>query len=263
MCYMTATYSLQDNKLRLSASSRLDPETYQRVRAAGFSWAPRQEVFVASMWTPDREDLLVELCGDVEDEDSTTEERAEQRAERFEEYSENASRRAESADRAVRAIADHIPLGQPILVGHHSEARARKDAEKVQNGMRRIVDEMKRADYWKDRASASLHHARYLEKPAVRARRIKTIEADKRKQERRKADSEKYLKFWRKPGLTLEQARSVANYDHISCKFPLSEYPRELPASQYEGSMSLWTRWTAGSSTPNRPRPWRSPPTSG
>ena len=49
---ITATYSPDDNKIRLSASQRLDPDTYARVRAAGFIWAPKQGLFIAPMWTP-------------------------------------------------------------------------------------------------------------------------------------------------------------------------------------------------------------------
>src|SRR3990172_5821451 len=63
---MTATYSPDDNKLRLYASARLDADTYARVKAAGFIWAPKQELFVAPMWTPQREDLLIELCGAID-----------------------------------------------------------------------------------------------------------------------------------------------------------------------------------------------------
>ena len=65
----TATCSPDDNKLRLYASSRLDAETYERVKAAGFRWAPKQDLFVAPAWSPSREDLLIELCGEIEDED--------------------------------------------------------------------------------------------------------------------------------------------------------------------------------------------------
>lgn len=57
MTTITATYSPEDNKLRLYASTRLDAETYARVKAAGFVWAPRQELFVAPRWTPAREEL--------------------------------------------------------------------------------------------------------------------------------------------------------------------------------------------------------------
>ncbi|EPM1469630.1 TPA: hypothetical protein ACNTFD_005584, partial [Escherichia coli] len=35
-----ATYSPDDNKLRLYAASRLDPEMYKKVHDAGFRWAP-------------------------------------------------------------------------------------------------------------------------------------------------------------------------------------------------------------------------------
>jgi hypothetical protein len=43
----TATYSPEDNKLRLYSSTRLDRELYARVRGAGFIYAPKQGLFVA------------------------------------------------------------------------------------------------------------------------------------------------------------------------------------------------------------------------
>ncbi len=75
-----ATYSPDDNKLRLYAASRLDPETYKKVHDAGFRWAPKQALFVAPAWTPGREDVLLSLAGEIEDEDSTLAERQEARA---------------------------------------------------------------------------------------------------------------------------------------------------------------------------------------
>src|ERR1700681_2510606 len=117
----TATYSPEDNKLRLYSSTRLDRELYARVRGAGFIYAPKQELFVAPMWTPEREDLLIELCGEIDDEDTSLVERAEERADRFVDYKDKRIGDAERAHEAVSRIADHIPLGQPILIGHHSE----------------------------------------------------------------------------------------------------------------------------------------------
>lgn len=193
---LTATYSPEDNKLRLYASSRLDTETYERLKAAGIKWAPRQELFVAPMWTPAREDLLLELCSEIGDEDTSLVERAEERADRFSDYSDKRTSDADSALKAVSAIADGIPLGQPILIGHHSEARASKDAERIENGMRRAVQMWKTSDYWKRRAAGALRHAKYKELPAVRHRRIKGLEADKRKQERSKQEAEMWLKLW-------------------------------------------------------------------
>jgi len=193
---ITATYSPEDNKLRLYASSRLDTETYERVKAAGFKWAPKQDLFVAPMWTPSREDLCIELAGEIGDEDTTLVERAEVKADRLENLS---TRRAQDGDRAqsaVHAIADGIPFGQPILVGHHSERHARKDAEKIEKGMRRAVEMWKAAEYWQSRAKGAIRLAKYKERPDVRARRIKGLEASKRKEEKSQQEADMWLKLW-------------------------------------------------------------------
>lgn len=71
----TATYSAEDNKLRLYSLSRLDAETFQSVKEAGFKWAPKQELFVAPAWSPRREDFLLELVGKIELELTTMAER--------------------------------------------------------------------------------------------------------------------------------------------------------------------------------------------
>jgi hypothetical protein len=76
----TATYSPEDNKLGLYSSTRLERELYARVRGAGVIYAPKQKLFVAPMWTPEREDLLIELCVEIDDEDTSLVERAEERA---------------------------------------------------------------------------------------------------------------------------------------------------------------------------------------
>jgi phospholipid N-methyltransferase len=210
MTSLTATYSPEDNKLRLYTVSRLDADTYARVRAAGFIWAPKQEFFVAPMWTPGREDLLLELCGEIEDEDSTLEERAAERAERFDEYSVNRKAEAEAARNAVAAIAENIPFGQPILVGHHSERRARKDAERIENGMRKAVNLWETSEYWRDRAAGALRHARHKERPDVRARRIKKLESEKRAHERTRDEATASLTAWSMDGLTIESAIALA-----------------------------------------------------
>jgi phospholipid N-methyltransferase len=133
------------------------------------------------MWTPEREDLLIELCGEIDDEDTSLVERAEERADRFVDYKDKRISDAERAHEAVSRIADNIPLGQPILIGHHSERHARKDAERIENGLRETVKMWHTAKYWEDRAKGALRHAKYKELPGVRHRRIKGLEADLRR----------------------------------------------------------------------------------
>lgn len=208
----TATYSPEDNKLRLYAFARLSPEDYARIRAHGFIWAPKQELFVAPMWTPERADLLEEWCGEIGDEDKTLVQRQEERAERFEEYSDKRQGDAERARKGVASIADNIPFGQPILIGHHSERHARKDAERIENGMRKAVKMWETSKYWTERAAGALAHAQYKELPQVRARRIKGLEADKRKQEKHLATAVEAHTFWAREDLTEEIVINWTNF---------------------------------------------------
>lgn len=249
----TATYSPDDNKLRLYASSRLDAETFARVKAAGFKWAPKQDLFVAPAWSPSREDLLIELAGEIEDEDKSLVARAEERAERFEDYSDKRAAEAAQTSKAVDQIAERFWGGQPILVGHHSEKRARKDQERIHNGMRKAIKLWDQSGYWKSRAAGSLAAAKYKELPAVRARRIKKIESDLRKTEKAKATNLRELAAWEKirgindPDRQHKAALMVANHSgYWSMSFPLADFPRDPPASQYEGPMGIWSALDGG-----------------
>lgn len=184
-----ATYSPEDNKLRMYPFDRLDEAVYTRMKRNGFAWAPKQKLFVTPMWTPDRHDLLMELCGDVGDEDTSLMERAEDRNERFSELSE---KREEEGDRAASA---NIMGGEgAIIIGHHSERRAQKEADKIKNQLKKVLNCFETARYWKERAAGALANAKYKDLPEVRFRRIKGLEADLRKQEKSLAQDEKILK---------------------------------------------------------------------
>ncbi len=207
MTTITATYSPEDNKLRLYASQRLPRELYDRIKAAGFTWAPKQDLFVAPAWSPYREDLAIELAGEIEDEDRSLVQRAEDRADRFADYSDKRASDAHRAREAVAKIADGIPLGQPILIGHHSQRRAERDAEKIDNGMRRAVQLWDTADYWKQRAAGAIGAAKYKERPDVRARRIKTLEAEQRKIQRSREACAKLVEFYSDPATASTPSR--------------------------------------------------------
>ena len=214
----TATYSPEDNKLRFYPFARLSKEDYQRAKDAGFSWAPRQELFVAPMWTPARENLMLKWCGEVDDEDRTLMERAEDRADRFDGYSERRSQEADAVRAKVKSISDGIPFGQPILVGHHSERRARKDAQRIGDGIRKAVKLWDTSEYWERRAAAAKQHAQYKERPDVRHRRIKGIEADLRKARKNEAEAQELGQLWAAEGLDLERAKTLADRGYFSVK---------------------------------------------
>jgi predicted RNA methylase len=211
--YFTATYSPDDNKLRVSCTRRIDPETFARLKAAGYKWAPKQGQMVAPMWTPSRYDLALELAGEVVDDDTTLADRAEVRAERFENYSDKRAQDGDRAHSVAQSTGERFAMGQPILVGHHSERKARKDAARIESNMKKAVDMWETSEYWKRRAEGALAHAKYKELPAVRARRIKKLEAELRGVERDKAQAEKCLTFWSQEAITQEAALAFVNYN--------------------------------------------------
>nr|WP_298689497.1 DUF3560 domain-containing protein [uncultured Dongia sp.] len=226
----TATYSPDDNKLRFYPLHRLAAEHYQQIKAAGFAWAPKQELFVAPKWTPAREDLLTEWCGEIEDEDKSLVDRAEVRADRFSGYREKRASEADQQHAAVDQFAERFAFGQPILVGHHSEQRARKDKERIENGMRKAIKLWETSEYWKYRAAGAIRHAKFKELPAVRARRIKTIEAEQRKTQREHDKAAKMLQAWETiaaisdPDQQRKAALHVANVaDHYGLTMPDGE----------------------------------------
>ena len=133
----------------------------------------------------------------------------------------------------VEGLAGMIPAGQPIPVGHRSERRGRRDAQRIENGMKRAVMLFERAEYWEERARSALLHAKYKERPDVRWRRIKKIEADLRKAEKTIAQSQKYLTMWRAESQDLNMAKLISSHDPISAGFPLDTYPRQAEKNRY------------------------------
>lgn len=101
-----------------------------------------------------RELLAEQKLKDREGRDSLNsyERRQEERRDRYEDIA-IAKRRASAAafDASHNAVA-HIPFGQPILVGHHSEKRHRAVLSRSHNLMDRACNLAKTADYYDNKA---------------------------------------------------------------------------------------------------------------
>ena len=83
--------------------------------------------------------------------------RMEQRANRREDWAESRTASSQAALDKAHALADAIPFGQPILVGHHSESRARKDVATIDRDMRKGMDDAKMAEHHQQSASGIRH----------------------------------------------------------------------------------------------------------
>lgn len=125
----------------------------------------------------------------MEEREADRADRSEARSERLDERADKAATRSQAARAASDRISDHIPFGQPILVGHHSEGRARRDAARIHASMRKSIDEANYAGDLARRADAAAAHMRRRNDPRVTMRRIETLEADARQWQRRLDDA--------------------------------------------------------------------------
>lgn len=82
----------------------------------------------------------------------TRRERMEARAERRRDWAASREQKAAGAREAERAIGDRIPMGQPILVGHHSEGRARRDVARMRSLADKTVEHGRMAEHHASRA---------------------------------------------------------------------------------------------------------------
>lgn len=76
------------------------------------------------------------------------------KAERLREWAEKREAKAQASFDKADSIAGMIPMGQPILVGHHSEGRHRRDVERIDSGMRSGIEHSSKADDFRRRAES-------------------------------------------------------------------------------------------------------------
>jgi hypothetical protein len=111
---------------------------------------------------------------------------------------------AESLYNSAQERARMIPLGQPILVGHHSEKRDRNFREGIHNTFGKSFEKSKKADYYADKAdSIESNNAVFsddpkaIEKLTERLNNLKQVQEFMRAANRciKKRDKEAFLKL--------------------------------------------------------------------
>jgi hypothetical protein len=131
---------------------------------------------------------------------STHRERRERKAERLREWADGREAKAQAAHETAREVGGMIPLGQPILVGHHSEKRHRRDIERIDNAMRASVESADKADAMRSRAEnieAQNARAIYDDDADALERLQEKLAGLERKREAMKAANAEYRKAHR------------------------------------------------------------------
>ena len=124
--------------------------------------------------------------------------RLEAAADRAEARSDAAYRRSDLSE-----AASGIPLGQPILVGHHSERRHRRAIEQADRAMRVSIDEGKRAADLRAAAAAVGSGGISSDDPDAIVKLTDQLEKAEKTQELMKA-ANKIIRKWLKKGVTHE-----------------------------------------------------------
>ena len=81
------------------------------------------------------------------------EDKKQARISKYQNRAQKATEASESSSKTAHEIISHIPMGQPILVGHHSEARHRRDLKRFENNMRKSINLQEKAEYYKQKAN--------------------------------------------------------------------------------------------------------------
>lgn len=178
------TINYDDGWLRFDPGQRMGKELFALIAKKVLTWKRGEQKF-AGPWTPGREDFFREYFGvEMELDETDLLELAEERAAFFQDWSQNAYTRSKAAYQRSDDIVKHIPMGQPILVGHHSEKHHRRHLAQSNAAMRQSVDEQRRAEKWEGRAQSTLNHAAARYGLTKISRRIQELQKEMRAKER-------------------------------------------------------------------------------
>ncbi len=269
-----ATYCPEDNKLRLYVGRVSRPE-YEALRAQGWTSTPKQDCDFVAHWTPARRDMAQDYAGIIEDEDQSPAERAADRAERFAGY---LGKRLDEAT----GHADRFDAG-PSAHGFQNLARAERSAARHDRIAGRAVDAWDKAEYWQSRTAGVISHALHVSSPSVRMGRIKELEADIRKAEKRREEYAARFAAWTDCAAMPDGSEKNKIAQYLAGSGGIFDYkhprPEEVTNSHVrEKGTSLWSLltldregsnygkpitaaeacaiWLARNSAPNPEGPW-------
>jgi hypothetical protein len=242
--------------------------TAEILKAAGFRWAPSLRAWIiqqsrdraAKTWKIDQAAEGLRAAGfEVEvsidetprafvEAEAEREERAEDRADRYAGRAERADAAAAAAYRAAREEASFIPPGQPILVGHHSERGHRAALKRIDQRMRRSIEEDRKATHYEHAAEAASRYTQRRESLGTTLRRIERLEAEQRditrklegyKRQFRNGDGQVVYVETHEPatGRWADQLRATfqQNADEL-------DYWRQVVAEQEAAGAKVWSK---------------------
>ena len=137
-----------------------------------------------SFWNDPTDDIAeaIGIYGEssLEDQVAHRDTRSLERSERLDERAANHQNASDAAYQRSNAAVEGIPLGQPILVGHHSERHHRRALEQSNSAMRTSVDESAYAQHLAGKAESSRHQVEKRQSIEYMGNRLKEAHSQAR-----------------------------------------------------------------------------------
>lgn len=200
--------NLEHEGIEIEFDGKPSDDIRSKLKSAGFRWARFNKVWYSKGYSyqVDLANELAEYGGEIGEPLSFAEkmerkiEWAASRVERFGELATKAEAKSDQLFNEAQKMADIIPLGQPILVGHYSEGRDRRYRDRIHNKFGKGVEESKKAEYYSQRAAASSDFEDRTFNLGTTLRRIEKLEAAIRSNntsERYKAKFQEEVDYWK------------------------------------------------------------------
>lgn len=202
---MTITITHDAERTTADGTTRGDHAGQILKRAGGFMWSRNTNAWVLNRtWhyatrdqkvraavaaleaagipvTVERDDQpAVTTAADVAAQEADRAARADRRADYFERKAERTAAEADAGFARARELASIIPLGQPILIGHHSESRDRNYRAKINRTDDRALAAHKESEDAARRAQSAATSQAHRESMPATLKRIGRLETEAR-----------------------------------------------------------------------------------
>ena len=147
-----------------------------------YAIAEIERVLTDAGYTVDRE--IDDTMPSVEQQENDLTGRMDQRADRLSERAGTQQATADATREKADAVFNSIPMGQPMLVGHHSYKADRNRRERAWDNLGKSITQGEYADELARRAETASHHMGARNNPVTVGNRIETMEADHRRLQR-------------------------------------------------------------------------------
>lgn len=253
-----ATYSAEDNKLRLHCDVRIDEEHWAIMKKNGWKWAPVQELFFC-FWSVDNEDFCLALAGDILPEELTLVERAEAKADRLLILAKKRSNQCVGYQKAANDLMNRLNHDQPILIGHSSQRKAEQVNKKIDRAINKAEETGSAVTYWVWRAQGVISTANHKNAPRTIFNRIKKLSKELRDNQRVINEAARMISVITKvknnsSGEQREKNISYLCGDYSVSKFNLNEKIRNAELTPEEALNELTTIYQSTISNVRRAR---------